>query len=638
MSDGRSEGSRLFYQVLNDCINISRQYTNVSSGSRAEGLDMDRGDFDMMTILNEIVVDKKGSGMELEKPMLYFDASNSYPGFVQIKIPKGPFEKTLVSNWGVHTENGPLVSNFRFKEYFMKKYRYRDIHLHGPCIASIREDNGTDHLFCLRSRSRLDIINEWVMRVKSKGLVNPAIISKVANQPTFFVPIGSKFDAKQDCPLEWRLSFSFLEKQLVYSWNHTQLLSYAFLKWVKSNLVKRMKYGASFSSYFIKTTLYWLSEENPQTFWRPCNIIECILAVFSRLSNWLRQGFCPHYFIPDNNLFGSMDKVVLTELANVLSSFHGDIFSYIISGIITVNLDTLEKYVNGYACSQEKLIAILYNLQSFHIMLQAYTLQQVRAIIKKSIYKYFYGIHSYYERGLYLTMFCIANQVYCDKLPNETLSNKRVYTYHKDIISHLLIGKNSDAIAGWSKLAMFFGHMKLFRNSCKLINFIVKKVSITLNPMNLFTDNERLLQYFYDNPGIKWDKSKSFVRFMRTSCISMLYLDQESSWFLQELLTGTKFNFHQVHPIIFGYFLAFFIFHTQGNIPLAEKAICNIIKENREKKIPGYYAGKISTYIVLEVCYHILKDMKAADYWAKHVERYTSKLLSISNQYIQQFQ
>ena len=64
------------------------------------------------------------------------------------------------------------------------------------------------------------------------------IYRQIAHEEILFVPIESKFDSEVDSPTEWRLSFSLLEKELILSWNHTQVLCYTFLKYIKKDVVK----------------------------------------------------------------------------------------------------------------------------------------------------------------------------------------------------------------------------------------------------------------------------------------------------------------------------------------------------------------------------------------------------------------
>lgn len=81
------DGTRLLYAVLDDCTKVNSQYTNVSSGSRAEGVHIPDCDYDIMTILEQIVVYAVGYQVEDSKPSLVCNTQNSYPGFAHLIIP-----------------------------------------------------------------------------------------------------------------------------------------------------------------------------------------------------------------------------------------------------------------------------------------------------------------------------------------------------------------------------------------------------------------------------------------------------------------------------------------------------------------------------------------------------------------------
>lgn len=55
--------------------------------------------------------------------------------------------------------------------------------------------------------------------------------------------------------------------------------------------------------YFIKTILFWICEEIPTSVWKPDNLIPCFIRCFKRLIYCVEQSMCPHYFIPEHNLF-----------------------------------------------------------------------------------------------------------------------------------------------------------------------------------------------------------------------------------------------------------------------------------------------------------------------------------------------
>ena len=98
------------------------------------------------------------------------------------------------------------------------------------------------------------------------------------------VPIGSKSDSQKDNPFEWRISFSFSEKMLIYSWTHSQIVCYALLNFLLKEIIKKNEnVDKLFCSYFLKTVIFWLSEELEENFWTPNNLLNCFMLCLKRL-------------------------------------------------------------------------------------------------------------------------------------------------------------------------------------------------------------------------------------------------------------------------------------------------------------------------------------------------------------------
>lgn len=120
--------------------------------------------------------------------------------------------------------------------------------------------------------------------------------------------------------------FSVGEKLLIYSFEHTQLLYYALIKTLlKYVIVQDFPCKDWLCSYYIKTILFRISEELPASIWKPKHLITCFMRCFKRLIYCVEYSVCPHYFIPDNNLFeqkmkGNAKEILLNKLY-ILSSF-----------------------------------------------------------------------------------------------------------------------------------------------------------------------------------------------------------------------------------------------------------------------------------------------------------------------------
>lgn len=128
--------------------------------------------------------------------------------------------------------------------------------LHGPCITFVDESH--DVALCLRSKSWIAQAQEWVYR--NRVWPSFELVSHIVSYGPLFVPIGTKYSLNED--LEWRISFSVAEKHLIYSFTHTQLLSYALLKILLKEVIELDTVCKGLlCSYFIKTVVFWVFEE-----------------------------------------------------------------------------------------------------------------------------------------------------------------------------------------------------------------------------------------------------------------------------------------------------------------------------------------------------------------------------------------
>lgn len=82
---------------------------------------------------------------------------------------------------------------------------------------------------------------------------------------------------------------------------------------------------------------------------------------------------------------------------------------------------------------------------------------------------------SYFPKGIYLLAICYASQIYAEMLSLDSQYNKNRYASHKNILSRLMIGTYSDAIAGWSLVAMYFCKIKQYSIALMLIEVILHK-------------------------------------------------------------------------------------------------------------------------------------------------------------------
>lgn len=79
------------------------------------------------------------------------------------------------------------------------------------------------------------------------------------------------------------------------------------------------------SSYHLKTVLFHVLEDIHPDFWIPLNIFFCLRICLTRLLLFVTKGFCPSYFIPENNLFS---KPRIVEKRCIIQNILLDVLRY----------------------------------------------------------------------------------------------------------------------------------------------------------------------------------------------------------------------------------------------------------------------------------------------------------------------
>ncbi|VDI11292.1 Hypothetical predicted protein [Mytilus galloprovincialis] len=616
-SEYRIKATRTFFKVLDDSTKITPMYTNISSGSKGEGLNVPGGDYDLMTILEQIKVKHDNSTIEEDRPILLFDNQHSYPGFAHLKIGQNQFSKELFASWGENTFYGPLISNNRFKNYFLSLYRDNDCMLHGPCISDSK--GFVDHLFCFRAMLWPDVAESWLIRKRSSTWPPTDVMLKSVSQGILLVPIGIKFGSTEDCSFEWRISFSLQERDLIHSFNYVQVLCYKVFKYLKKDLISE----SGLCSYFIKTAIFWLSEELGNNFWIPENFLQCLHEIQRRLTYWFVYGYCPHYFIVENNLFEGLlpeeRELVEVALHNLFPLLLRSIFYQKPKLHFTAFNDY--KVINTPFIERSKSIFIL--LKVARSTLSWCTVNQSRSIVHKALFRLLHNKPSYFTKDLYMLFFCYANQV----LPQDQRNsfhkeNKRMYSSYKQCMAHFLIGTKVDAMNGWLLLASYFYRMDKPLNTLKITEILLAKPREDKMLIDDGYHEDVMMTYLEQVAATKWNQKFSFMTCMKIYCVDMLYIIPWSTLNLEELLPDVYFKVCKIPPVIYAHFLRFVCYNADGNISLREREISEIIKTCHNNCFLGDWKGRATAYAILANIYKSINKDQSADYWKSHFLRF----------------
>ncbi|VDI49266.1 cyclic GMP-AMP synthase, partial [Mytilus galloprovincialis] len=306
---------RLMNAVRDNMQNF-KNVTIITSGSFGEGLEMRGSDFDIMIVLKQFDVCE-----ELK--------SHYHPNKIQLLIERDDVKPCYTLLRLVYSRSSEVMR--ACDEHNGKQYLSSALHkqglvndelgtIHGPCFSNKKET--IDLASCLHCKTWISPAIQWVSR-SSNSWPSHEVKQSIVDHGVLFVPIGAKGSQKEN--LEWRVSFSVGEKFLINTFTHTQLLCYALLKIVlKDVLAIHSECKDLLCSYFLKTIMFWISEELPLSIWKPNNLIPCFMRCYKRLIYCVEHSVCLHYFIPENNLFenkieGRSREILLEKLSTLHS-------------------------------------------------------------------------------------------------------------------------------------------------------------------------------------------------------------------------------------------------------------------------------------------------------------------------------
>lgn len=196
-----------------------------------EGLDLPGSDVDVMNFFKnvDVVQDLQSIKHPIQHTTLFMELDNDHPGFTRLKLISDDEEedKLIISQCYESTADGEYLSVKKLFDKRTKKFVTDGMHLssHGPCLSDT--DKTFDCGFFLRSENLPYNVLPWSTRHRHQWSPN-FVIDNIKENGCLLVPKDP--GTILDSDLLWILSFSMTEKELVFSFNYTQLLCYGVLK------------------------------------------------------------------------------------------------------------------------------------------------------------------------------------------------------------------------------------------------------------------------------------------------------------------------------------------------------------------------------------------------------------------------
>ncbi|XP_062601209.1 uncharacterized protein LOC134262903 isoform X2 [Saccostrea cucullata] len=295
------------------------------SGSHREGFRLSSSDRDIMLWVCDykLITDISQSRFynTSKHNIVLMEDSDTPPGFVKLRLLTPVRNEHMMSRL-VLLDGGAYLSSLLWREqYFQVRIKRvpnpENFRIHGPCSSNFCGPIEVDIAYCLATFPWPKLLGGWIERCQRHTWPPVSVLEKILKNECHCMPIGSKVDVTPN-ELEWRLSFSQAEKQLVCTMNHAQFLCYGLLKIFLKEVIN-CEEDELLCSYYMKTTMFWMMQLG-QVRWCPNNLLDCFWKCFKYLLHCVYRGVFPNFFIPQNNMF--MNKIVDDSRESLLQQLY----------------------------------------------------------------------------------------------------------------------------------------------------------------------------------------------------------------------------------------------------------------------------------------------------------------------------
>ncbi|XP_052098836.1 uncharacterized protein LOC127733523 [Mytilus californianus] len=464
-------GSEEYVRTIRILINVRDNLTTndsnvvITGGSFGEGLDLHGGDIDIVQAQTYIdVSEERKFAFDFCKTYFKMETETIHPGYTMLLL---LFSNNRNAFQHCKELNGKYYfSNALFKQVFLDSKNGVDI-IHGPCLST--KEGDYDFAYALHSKLWISAAENWITRSKNLW-PSYEVKQSIVKHGVLFVPVGYKRSPREE--LQWRISFNVGERLLIYTFEHTQLLCYCLMKILLKDVINEhidVEYHELLCSYILKTLVFWISEEMKPSIWKPTNLISCFMGCFKRLIYYVEFSVCPHYFIPQNDLFenrvkGRAREVLLNALRSLYRhgwrcfKFSEKIFCLQVRRFYT---EPCIKYLERIKLNFSKLIrtdAALLN--SYNHLQKAFTGMHLFLSYKnpKIMYLYIYS----------MSMIC-SQKAQSIRLTG-AYGNKNCYLKYKACQYDLMQNIYHDAASGWLLIASFFYRTHQYNRAIDIIS------------------------------------------------------------------------------------------------------------------------------------------------------------------------
>ena len=179
------------------------------------------------------------------------------------------------------------------------------------------ESPDIDYVLALQSKELPDCVTDCLVRKRNSAFLTASVVGACKSYGCLFV--RKEHCQSIDSRLLWRISPSHQERFLMFNFNSVQHKCYVLMKLIKKDIINPALGSEVLTSYHCKTAMLHLIDMTPSQFWRPDNLLFCLITALHCLLMWSMDSNCPNFFIPDENMFQwRISRQLLKKLSDEL--------------------------------------------------------------------------------------------------------------------------------------------------------------------------------------------------------------------------------------------------------------------------------------------------------------------------------
>lgn len=486
--------------------------------------------------------------------------------------------------------------------------------VHGPLVTYTVGSFICDQVFCFASKTWPPSALPFIKRCHSWP--KPQVLNIITINGCHLVPIGHTNGHHEE--EEWRILFSEAETILVNSMSHSQFLFSGMMKVFLSEVINKEleEIDQPISSYHIKTAIFWSLQNNMFSECHPRNFMQCFWICFKLVIQWVYEGVCPNFFIPENNMFlgkihGHSQRKLFSKLYVLYEAGHSCLLeSFSIRGLLSARLmnEILIHSSNNESSNPfvtEIFVGHSLNELRFAVDVQTSlkTLETIETLVSLKIGKILALVIQQSTVSIFQQIaFHLKALQYCKKSRSRRLSNNK-YFYANDKLSRCLLKLS---INFGSISDMLFNAMYYYReqNYVKATS-VVQQVNIMLTQPDV--DIWSCLNIDSLSAGIL----KNFV-FGVPLNNTVVYIDELVAE--QKLMLKGGVQYTVLHPLVLSNMLEFLCYRHE-NTQRAEIALneLSVLMHSNDNSLVMALTRDISWHI-LGICQEISGNLQKALY------------------------